>query len=66
MSAVPDRITVVIPGLCISLVGTVLTVFPFATPETVALLGIKRSCRLVRMLGMMITVTGILFAALIP
>ncbi len=59
---VPERATLVALGLCASLVGTVLVVFPFPTPDTVGLLGINSACRLVRGLAMMLSTGGVLVA----
>jgi hypothetical protein len=49
-------------GICVSLVGAVLIVFPFSTPETVGLLGIRKASWVVRGLGMILSGAGILIA----
>lgn len=59
----PERTTMVAVGLCLSLVGSVVTLYPLPTPETVDALGIQRSTALVRGLGMAVTAAGLFLAA---
>jgi predicted nucleic acid-binding Zn ribbon protein len=49
-------------GSIISFIGAALMVFPFPTPETVRLLGVRRSVALVRSLGVLLLVMGVLAA----
>lgn len=49
----------ILMALGIMLTGTVIIIFPFCTPETVKLLGYKRSKSLGRILGVVLIVVGI-------
>ena len=49
-----------------TLLGVMIVVWPFATPETVGMMGIERSVRLVRVVGVVFTLAGLAMAAFLP
>ena len=52
-------VTAGIAGTLLSLLGLLLVIFPFATPETVQAFGVCRSILIVRVLGLLALVAGI-------
>lgn len=59
LGVLPDRVAVLIIGLATVGVGVVVGVFGFTTPETVAVLGIRASIRVARLLGGIAVVLGL-------
>lgn len=60
---VDKRLIPVVAGLAIAWVATTIWRFPFATPQTVGLLGIRRSVTLARAIAVGIGIIGGAFAA---
>lgn len=57
-----DRTSTAVAGLSVAGLGILLVFLPFATPETVAWLGVRRSVRLARILGAVALLLGLLIA----
>ena len=55
---------IVIIGIAVSLLGVVFILYPFATPETVALLGLRRSIIVVRWCGLVTVILGLVVAVI--
>ena len=49
-------------GSSLSLLGLIVTIFPFATPQTFAMLGVRRTLLVTRLLGVVIFLSGPLMA----
>lgn len=47
-------------GLMLLSLGIIMIIFPFATPETISMWGLKRSIKVVRYLGVGMAVVGLL------
>ncbi|MFH0948031.1 MAG: hypothetical protein V1833_03435 [Elusimicrobiota bacterium] len=61
-SLVCEEIVNYVVGSDISLIGILIIIFPFATPETVAILGVKKSIILMRVVGIVLLILGLLIA----
>ena len=62
----PTSIVSAVVGLGVSAIGWLMIAFPFATPQTVGALGIRRSVRLTRVLGAVTVGLGIWIALIAP
>ena len=51
-------------GLAVALLGGLIAAFPFATPETIAMMGGRASMRLARGAGAFLVTAGVLVAAI--
>ncbi len=51
------RIPMVIP-IAVCMLGILVIIFPFATPETVGIIGVKKSITIIRVLGFMVFFMG--------
>ena len=56
-----ENILISIVGISVSSIGITLVKYPFATPETVQLFGIKKSVQIVKISGYIITLIGLFF-----
>lgn len=51
-------------GVWIISMGITMYIFPFATPETIDMIGLKKCIKLVRVIGISLCVAGIIIAVL--
>ena len=58
------RVTAVVVGMLVSLQGFLFVAMPFATPETVQMMGIRRAMLLVRVLGLFTIALGVVIGFL--
>lgn len=61
--AVSERLGLTVVGSSVAALGGVLMVYPFATPETVHLLGVKRARVTVRVVAVLVVALGIWIVA---
>lgn len=66
LTAINEFIGLVVVGGMLVLLGIVLIVYPFATPLTVKVLGLRRSILIARFSGVVIILMGIVLPIVIP
>ncbi len=59
MEAVPESVTLLLMGTVVVAMAVPIYVYPFATPETIAMLGVRRSIHIVHVCSWIMGMTGI-------